>query len=81
MLAIELSPDMEEMMESVSRETGKSMKELVREALDRFLEEWEDRHDAIVAERVQVAYLKSPGSFATMDDVLEEAGLSRDDLR
>ena len=51
MLAIELPSDTEEMFQSVSRETGRSLKELVQEALDRFLEEWEERQDAAEAAR------------------------------
>lgn len=50
MLAIELPLNTEEMFQSVSRETGRSIHELVQEALDRFLEEWEDRQDAVDAD-------------------------------
>ena len=59
MLAIELSSDTEEMFQTVARETGRSMKELVQEALDRFLEEWEDRQDAEDADRLYREFKES----------------------
>ncbi|MBF0462566.1 MAG: hypothetical protein HQL87_14375 [Magnetococcales bacterium] len=59
MLAIELPSDTEEMFQSVSRETGRSLKELVQEALDRFLEEWEDRQDAMDADRLYREFKES----------------------
>ncbi len=59
MLAIELPSDTEEMFQSVSRETGRSLKELVQEALDRFLEEWEDRQDAMDADRLYREFRES----------------------
>ena len=59
MLAIDLPSDTEEMFQSVSRETGRSLKELVQEALDRFLEEWEDRQDAMDADRLYREFKES----------------------
>ncbi|HAT50872.1 MAG: hypothetical protein HQL07_14180 [Nitrospirae bacterium] len=52
MLAIELSADVEEMFRTVSQKTGRPLDELVQEALDRFLEEWEDQRDAVEAQQL-----------------------------
>ncbi|MEO5331439.1 MAG: hypothetical protein H7839_05395 [Magnetococcus sp. YQC-5] len=51
MLTIELPSGTEEMFQSVSKETGRSLNELVQDALDRFLEAWEDQQDAADADR------------------------------
>lgn len=52
MLAIELSADVEKMFRTVSQKTGRPLDELVQEALDRFLEEWEDQRDAVEAQQL-----------------------------
>ncbi|HIJ83058.1 MAG: hypothetical protein HW380_581 [Magnetococcales bacterium] len=52
MLAIELSTDMVDMLQVVSESTGRPLKELVQEALNRFLEEWEDQQDATEAQQL-----------------------------
>lgn len=55
MHTIQLTHDMEAMFRSVARKTGQSLDQLVHEALDRFLEEWEDQQDS---EEVQRLYLE-----------------------
>lgn len=80
MLAIELSSDTEEMFQTVARETGRSMKELVQEALDRFLEEWEDRQDAEDAKKALEEYRRNPGQPFTLDDALVRYELTREEL-
>ncbi|MBF0132895.1 MAG: hypothetical protein HQL75_09965 [Magnetococcales bacterium] len=52
MLAIELSADTEEMFQMVSQKTGRPLDVLVQEALDRFLEEWEDQQDVVEAQQL-----------------------------
>ncbi|MEO5331449.1 MAG: hypothetical protein H7839_05445 [Magnetococcus sp. YQC-5] len=49
MLAIELSSNTEALFQSVSRETGRPLNDLVQEALNRFLEEWEEQQDVMDA--------------------------------
>ena len=68
------------MFQSVSRETGRSLKELVQEALDRFLEEWEDRRDAEDAKKALGEYRRNPGQPFTLDDALVRYGLTREEL-
>ncbi|MEO5341304.1 MAG: hypothetical protein H7837_12440 [Magnetococcus sp. MYC-9] len=80
MLAIELPSDTEAMFQSVSRETGLSLKELVQEALDRFLEEWEDRQDAAEAVRRYREFKESGEAGISLDDMIRELGLTRSDL-
>ena len=80
MLAIELPSDTEEMFQSVSRETGRSLKELVQEALDHFLEEWEDRQDAAEAARRYREFKESGEVGISLDDMIRELGLTRSDL-
>ena len=80
MLAIELPSDTEEMFQSVSRETGRSLKELVQEALDHFLEEWEDRQDAEDAKKAVEEYHRNPGHPFTLDDAMARYGLTQEEL-
>lgn len=80
MLAIEISADMENMLQSVSELTGRSLKELVQEALDRFLEEWEDQQDAVEARQILEKYHAQPGKPFTLDDALNRYGVSREEL-
>ncbi|MBF0614795.1 MAG: hypothetical protein G8237_14015 [Magnetococcales bacterium] len=80
MLAIEISPDMEEMFRSVSLATGRSLSELVQEAMDRFLEDWEDLQDAQEAGKVLEEYRRDPARAWSTDDVLNLCGLVRDDI-
>ncbi|MBF0213380.1 MAG: hypothetical protein HQM00_07440 [Magnetococcales bacterium] len=80
MLAIELSSDTEEMFRSVSQATGRSLSELVQEAMDRFLEDWEDLKDAQEAVKVLEEYRRDPARALMTDDVLNLCGLARDDI-
>ncbi|WP_130472887.1 hypothetical protein [Candidatus Magnetaquicoccus inordinatus] len=74
MMAIELPSDTEEMFQSVSRETGRPLKELVQEALDRFLEEWENRQDAEDA-RIALEEYERTGVSVPWEQVKQEMGL------
>ncbi|WP_130472110.1 hypothetical protein [Candidatus Magnetaquicoccus inordinatus] len=58
-MTIAIPADMEEMFQFVAKETGRPLEELIREALDRFLEDWEDRQDAIDADRVYREFKES----------------------
>ncbi|MBF0098724.1 MAG: CopG family transcriptional regulator [Magnetococcales bacterium] len=80
-MTIAIPADMEEMLQFVAKETGRPLEELVREALDRFLEEWEERQDAEDARIALEEYRRNPGSALPLDDVLRELGFSRDSLR
>ncbi|MBF0369398.1 MAG: hypothetical protein HQL52_08085 [Magnetococcales bacterium] len=59
MQTIQLSQDMEEMFQTLAKETGRPLKELIHEALDRFLHEWEDQQDAEESERLYREYMES----------------------
>ncbi|MEO5341330.1 MAG: hypothetical protein H7837_12585 [Magnetococcus sp. MYC-9] len=68
------------MFQSVSRETGRPMKELVQEALDRFLEEWEDRQYAEDARKALEEHQRNPGQPFTLDDAMVRYGLTQEKL-
>ncbi|MBF0163801.1 MAG: hypothetical protein HQL97_13285 [Magnetococcales bacterium] len=80
MLAIEMSTDMEEMFQSVSRETGRPLHDLVHEAMDRFLEEWEDLKDAQEAAKVLEEYRRNPGPVFTLEEAMERYGVPQNQL-
>ncbi|MBF0098726.1 MAG: ribbon-helix-helix protein, CopG family [Magnetococcales bacterium] len=58
-MTIAIPADMEEMFQFVAKETGRPLEELIREALDRFLEEWEERQDAMDADRAYREFKES----------------------
>ncbi|MBF0152291.1 MAG: hypothetical protein HQL64_00910 [Magnetococcales bacterium] len=80
MLAIELSPDTEETFRLLSEETGRPLNELVQDALDHFLAEWEDQKDVEYAKKTLEEYQRNPGQPFTLDDALNRYGLSREEL-
>ncbi|MBF0427829.1 MAG: hypothetical protein HQL94_02805 [Magnetococcales bacterium] len=80
MQAIELPNDMEKMFQSVSRDTGRTLNDLVQEALGRFLEEWEDRQDAVDATRLYREFKESGEAGIPLDKLLQDVGLTRSDL-
>ncbi|MEO5332999.1 MAG: hypothetical protein H7839_13350 [Magnetococcus sp. YQC-5] len=80
MLAFELTTDREQLFRSVSNETGRPLNELVYEALDRFLEEWEDKQDVDDARKALQEYQRNPGMPFTLDDALDRYGLTREEL-
>ncbi len=68
MLAIRLSPDIEERLDQLSKKTGRTKTFYAREASVEYLDDIEDYYLAV--ER-----LKSPGKRWTMEEVEEELGL------
>lgn len=80
MLAIELSTDMEEMFRSVSQATGRPLADLVQEAMDRFLEDWEDLKDAQDAQAVLEAYRRNPGPVFTLEEAMERYDVTQKEL-
>ena len=68
MLAIRLSPDIEERLDQLSKKTGRTKTFYAREAIDEYLDDLVDYYLA-------VEHLKSPGSRWTMEEVEEELGL------
>ncbi|MBF0098728.1 MAG: hypothetical protein HQM04_08020 [Magnetococcales bacterium] len=79
-MTIAIPADMEEMFQFVAKETGRPLEELVREALDRFLEEWEERQDAEDARIALEEYRRNPGAAFTLDDALTRYGMTRGEL-
>ncbi|MBF0425732.1 MAG: ribbon-helix-helix protein, CopG family [Magnetococcales bacterium] len=59
MHTVQLTDDMEEMFRAVAAQTGRPLDELIRDALNHFLEEWEDARDAEDAERAYHAFEES----------------------
>ena len=68
MLAIRLSPDIEERLDQLAKKTGRTKTFYAREAIVEYLDDLEDYYLAV--ER-----LKSPGRRWTMEEVEEELGL------
>lgn len=68
MLAIRLSPDIEERLEQLSKKTGRTKTYYAREAIVEYLDDLEDYYLA-------VDRLKSPGRLWTMEEVEQELGL------
>ncbi|MBF0135319.1 MAG: hypothetical protein H7833_12130 [Magnetococcus sp. DMHC-1] len=64
----------------MSDQTGKAPKELVEDALSHYLEAWEDRQDMEDARKALDAYRQNPENVVTMDDVLKECGLTREEF-
>ncbi|MBF0152198.1 MAG: hypothetical protein HQL64_00420 [Magnetococcales bacterium] len=136
MYAVHLPTDMEEMFQSIAKKSGRTLDELVQDALGRFLVEWEDQQGALEkdlqgaleevdqlhqeffevnrlqqefkesggrgipwkqvraelekrredrqdlddAKKALERYKNNPDSFASMDAVLKECGLTRKEL-
>lgn len=74
MSAITVPDDLEEMLQFVARQTGRPLEELIREALDQFLEEWENQHDAKDAHLALEAYQREGGGIP-WEQVKQELGL------
>ncbi len=80
-MAITIPADMEQAFQSVADETGQPLPELIREALARFLDDLEERQDVVEARQILEEYRRNPGTFTPLDDVLREAGFTRDELQ
>lgn len=65
---------------ALSRETGRSTDDLLREAMANYLEDMEDREDAEEARKVLAEYRCNPGKPFSLDDALDRYGLKRVDL-
>ncbi len=72
--------EFEDSFDSLSKKTGRSTEELLREAMANFIEDMEDREDAKEAKRILDEYRQNPGQPFTLDDALGSYGLTRDDL-
>ncbi|MEO5370493.1 MAG: hypothetical protein H7833_10540 [Magnetococcus sp. DMHC-1] len=59
MHAIHIPTDMEEMFQFIANKTGRSLDDLIQDALDHFLVEWEDQQDAIEADRLYREFKES----------------------
>ena len=68
MLAIRLSPDIEERLDQLSKKTGRTKTYYAREAIVEYLDDLEDYYLA-------VDRLKSPGRRWTLEEVEQELGL------
>lgn len=81
MHTIQLTHDIESMFQTVAYKTGRTLEELVNEALDRFLEEWEDQQDTEEAQQIYREFKESGEPGIPFDQVLKNAGLTRADLQ
>ncbi|MBF0183720.1 MAG: ribbon-helix-helix protein, CopG family [Magnetococcales bacterium] len=79
-MVITIPADMEQAFQSVADETGQPLPELIREALARFLEDLEERQDAVEARQILEEYRRMPGEPFTLDDALTRYGLTRNEL-
>ena len=70
MLAIKLSPDVEERLKAIAERTGRSQSEHASEAIRRYLEDFED-------EMIALERLDRPGRRWTLDDLERELDLER----
>ena len=70
MLAIKLSPDVEERLKAIAERTGRSQSEHANEAILRYLEDLED-------EMIALERLDRPGRRWTLDDLERELDLER----
>ena len=70
MLAIKLSPDVEERLKAIAERTGRSQSEHAGEAILRYLEDLED-------EMIALERLDRPGRRWTLDDLERELDLER----
>ncbi len=70
MLTVALSPELERSLQAIALEHGKSGDEIVRELVERFIE---DQEDIRLAEEA----LKEPGRIWSMEEVEREFGLDR----
>ncbi|MEO5327614.1 MAG: hypothetical protein H7829_05155 [Magnetococcus sp. THC-1_WYH] len=81
MLTITLPDDLEEELQSMAEATGKTLPECVIGTIRRYLEELEDRKDAEDARKALEEYRRDPGRAVSMDEVLKEYGLTREELQ
>lgn len=81
MHTIPLTKDFEEMFQFIANKTGRPLEDLVHEALDHFLEAWEDQQDAEEAQQLYRAFKESGEQGVSFDEVLKSAGLTRADLQ
>ncbi|MBF0424072.1 MAG: hypothetical protein HQL73_13890 [Magnetococcales bacterium] len=81
MLTITLPDDLTEEFQLMAEATGKTLPECVIGTIRRFLEEQEDRQDAEDARKALEEYRRNPGRAVTMDEVLREYGLTREELQ
>ncbi|MBF0437333.1 MAG: hypothetical protein HQL77_18485 [Magnetococcales bacterium] len=81
MLTITLPDDLTEEFQLMAEATGKTLPECVIGTIRRYLEEQEDRQDAEDAQKVLEEYRRNLGRAVTMDEVLREYGLTREELQ
>ena len=80
MTTFALPTEYEGAFQTLASKTGRSMDDLMREAMARFLEEMEDREDEQEARKILEEYRRNPGKSFTLDDALDHYGLKRGDL-
>ncbi|HIJ84714.1 MAG: hypothetical protein HW380_3990 [Magnetococcales bacterium] len=81
MLTITLPDDLAEEFQLMAEATGKTLPECVIGTIRRYLEEREDRQDTEDARKALEDYRRDPGRAVTMDEVLKEYGLTREELQ
>ncbi|MBF0159355.1 MAG: hypothetical protein HQL58_07495 [Magnetococcales bacterium] len=81
MVTVELSEEFEQGFSVLSHETGRSVGDLIHDALECFLEEWQDKQDAILADRLLQEFEESGESGIPFEELLKESGFTLDDIR
>ncbi|MBF0110052.1 MAG: hypothetical protein HQL76_12845 [Magnetococcales bacterium] len=80
MLTITLPDDLAEEFRLMAEANGKTLPECVIVTIRRYLEELEDRQDTEDARKALEEYRRNPGTAVTMDEILKEYGLAREEL-
>ena len=72
MLAVRISKELEDRLNRIAQSADRSKSYCVKKALERYLEDEEERQ---IAEKAYAAYLKSDKKTHSFEDVMKENGL------